>query len=41
LKSEENRVIENYQNAGVLIQSAKDSQTILHLKKYYCDEKNA
>ncbi|WP_322970854.1 DUF2851 family protein [Faecalibacter sp. LW9] len=39
LKSEENRVIENYQNAGVLIQSAKDSQTILHLKKYYCDEK--
>ena len=39
LKPENNSTIKSYKELGFPILSAKDSQVVLHLKKYYCDEK--
>ncbi|MEI6554276.1 MAG: DUF2851 family protein [Paludibacter sp.] len=37
--SERNSIITNWQNAGIPVESAYDSQALLQLKKQYCDEK--
>jgi hypothetical protein len=39
LEPESNEVIEKWQKLGVYVQSAADSQTLLHQKKHYCDPK--
>ncbi|QTV06193.1 DUF2851 family protein [Faecalibacter bovis] len=39
LKVENNNIIDAYIASGFKINSAKDSQSIIHLKKRYCDEK--
>ena len=39
LKAEQNNIVNTFREAGFKVENAKDSQTILHLKKYYCDEK--
>lgn len=39
IKTENNSITTLFKDANFLIQNAKDSQLLLHLKKYYCDEK--
>ena len=39
LKLETNSIVEMFLNANFPLSTAKDSQAVLHLKKYYCDEK--
>jgi hypothetical protein len=39
IPGEKNAVIRGWQNLGLKIESAYDSQALLHLKKYYCDDK--
>jgi len=39
LKPETNSVVDLFFEAGFPIHSAKDSQSVIHLKKRYCDEK--
>ena len=39
LKAEKNIIVESYIESDFKIQSAKDSQSVIHLKKRYCDEK--
>jgi hypothetical protein len=39
LKSEENNIIATFKEAGFKVKNAKKSQALIHLKKYYCDEK--
>lgn len=39
LKTENNSIIKLFIDTGFPIKNSKDSQVILHLKKWYCDEK--
>jgi len=39
LPAEENRITQGWENIGIQQQSALDSQALLQLKQYYCDEK--
>ncbi|RLZ11979.1 DUF2851 family protein [Faecalibacter macacae] len=39
LKVESNSIVETFIDSGFRIKSAKDSQSVIHLKKRYCDEK--
>ena len=39
IKSEKNKIIENYKNLGILIESAMDSQALLQLHNNYCKPK--
>lgn len=39
LPAEENHVLEGWKEIGVLAGDAADSQALLHLKQYYCQEK--
>lgn len=39
LKAESNTIVDLFLSAGFKIKSAKDSQSVIHLKKHYCDEK--
>jgi len=36
---ERNSIVQNWQNLGIISNSAYDSQAFLQLKKQYCDEK--
>ncbi|NDP20571.1 MAG: DUF2851 family protein [Paludibacter sp.] len=39
IPGEKNAIVNGWQNLGLKIESAFDSQALLHLKKYYCDDK--
>jgi hypothetical protein len=39
MPAEDNKVIKLFQNLGLNFITAKESQAILELKKYYCNEK--
>jgi hypothetical protein len=39
IPGEKNAIIRGWQNLGLKMESAYDSQALLHLKKYYCDDK--
>ncbi|WP_026902505.1 DUF2851 family protein [Pedobacter glucosidilyticus] len=39
VKAEKNVIIDNFTNIGLKIDSASESQAVIQLKKYYCDEK--
>ena len=39
LNSEENHIITMFKEVGFEVENAKKSQVLIHLKKYYCDEK--
>lgn len=39
IPSEKNSIIEKWKELGILSENAFDSQSLLHLKKNYCDEK--
>lgn len=39
LPAEKNSIIAGWQNAGMLIESAYDSQAYIHLKRNYCELK--
>jgi galactokinase len=40
LKPEENRIIRMWQDCGLEVTTAGDSQALIQLKKEYCDKKN-
>ena len=39
IPAEKNHITKNFQNKGVLIKNALQSQAVLHLKRQYCDKK--
>jgi hypothetical protein len=40
LPAEENHIIQRWKEHGLKVEHAADSQSLIHLYKYYCDERN-
>ena len=40
LKPEDNRIVRSWAEAGLVVQSAADSQAVLQLQKEYCDKRD-